>query len=58
MSYGLPYKGSKSRIANELIACLPNAENFYDMFVGGGRLLIGRCWREDGETYLSTTSTR
>lgn len=49
MSYGLPYKGSKSRIANELIACLPNAENFYDMFVGGGavthRALLEGRWR-------------
>jgi hypothetical protein len=34
--YGLPYKGSKSSICDELLKRLPNAENFYDLFGGGG----------------------
>ena len=35
MSFGLPYKGSKNRIAKKLGAFLPSAEVFYDVFAGG-----------------------
>ena len=35
MRYGLPYKGSKSRIVDELLAVMPPAEHFYDLFCGG-----------------------
>lgn len=35
MNYGLPYKGSKNRIAKRLGALLPSAEVFYDVFAGG-----------------------
>ena len=35
MRYGLPYKGSKSRIADELLTVMPPAEHFYDLFCGG-----------------------
>ena len=35
MRYGLPYKGSKNRIAEWVCDNLPNAENFYDLFCGG-----------------------
>lgn len=35
MNYGLPYKGSKNKIAKQLIDFLPSAENFYDVFAGG-----------------------
>ena len=38
-SYGLPYLGSKNSIAKEIISALPPAENFYDLFCGGGALL-------------------
>ena len=48
-TYGLPYKGSKSRIANELCAMLPSADNFYDLFVGGGamahRAILENRWK-------------
>lgn len=35
-NYGLPYRGSKSRIAKKIIDFLPSATNFYDLFMGGG----------------------
>ena len=33
--YGLPYQGSKSKIAEKLGAMLPNADVFIDLFAGG-----------------------
>ena len=36
MRYGLPYKGSKNSIAKWVIAQLPKAEYFVDLFFGGG----------------------
>lgn len=33
--YGLPYQGSKSKIADELCKIFPSADNFYDLFGGG-----------------------
>lgn len=33
--YGLPYKGSKSRLADKILALLPNADTFVDLFAGG-----------------------
>lgn len=39
--YGMPYQGSKTRIADELIAVLPPARHFYDCF-GGGRCHVAR----------------
>lgn len=35
MNYGVPYKGSKSKIAEWVVSNLPKAENFYDLFAGG-----------------------
>ena len=34
-NYGLPYMGSKNKIAHIIIDLLPKAENFYDLFCGG-----------------------
>lgn len=34
--YGMPYQGSKSSICDKLLQQLPEAENFYDLFGGGG----------------------
>lgn len=34
--YGMPYQGSKSSICDKLLKQLPEAENFYDLFGGGG----------------------
>ena len=35
MKYGLPYMGSKRRIAQKIVDLLPSAENLYDLFAGG-----------------------
>ena len=35
MRYGLPYMGSKNKIAQWVLSYLPQAENFYDLFCGG-----------------------
>jgi site-specific DNA-adenine methylase len=34
-TYGVPYKGSKNRLAERIISNLPAAEHFYDLFAGG-----------------------
>lgn len=33
--YGIPYMGSKNAIAERIIASMPPAEHFYDLFAGG-----------------------
>ena len=38
MNYGIPYKGSKNKIAENIIAQLPSAKHFYDLFGGGGAM--------------------
>ena len=38
MNYGIPYKGSKNKIAENIIAQLPPAKHFYDLFGGGGAM--------------------
>lgn len=36
--YGLPYMGSKSAIADKIVAVLPAGERFIDLFGGGGAM--------------------
>jgi len=36
MNYGLPYKGSKSKICEWLFTHIPKTDTFYDVFAGGG----------------------
>jgi site-specific DNA-adenine methylase len=38
MNYGMPYKGSKNRIAEKIVSQLPQATHFYDLFGGGGAI--------------------
>lgn len=38
MRYGIPYKGSKSKYAQQILGHIPSAENFYDLFSGGGAI--------------------
>ena len=40
MNYGIPYKGSKNKIAENIIAQLPPAKHFYDLFGGGGAMTL------------------
>ena len=35
MNYGLPYKGSKNKLAEQIISFLPKAEHLIDLFAGG-----------------------
>lgn len=35
MSFGLPYKGSKSSIAKDIVAALPGGNRLVDLFCGG-----------------------
>ena len=48
MNYGIPYKGSKNRIAEKVVDLFPAATNFYDLFCGGcaitHRALIVNKW--------------
>jgi len=47
VKYGLPYRGSKSRIAKDIIDVLPDANNLYDLFAGG--CAITHCALESGK---------
>lgn len=38
MTYGLPYMGSKSRIAKDIIDILPRGKRLVDLFGGGGAI--------------------
>lgn len=38
MNYGIPYKGSKSKIAMDIIGVLPSGRRFVDLFGGGGAM--------------------
>ena len=38
MGYGIPYMGSKQVIADSICMNFPKAENFYDLFGGGGSI--------------------
>lgn len=35
--YGMPYMGSKNKIAMDILEHLPPADNLYDLFMGGGK---------------------
>lgn len=35
MKFGLPYQGSKNKLAERIVALLPEAEHLYDVFAGG-----------------------
>ena len=38
MKYGLPYKGSKNKLAPKIFELFPQKKNFYDLFCGGGAM--------------------
>lgn len=50
MKYGLPYMGSKSRIAKDIVPLLPAGKRLVDLFGGGGAIThfaiveYGMCW--------------
>ena len=43
MNYGIPYMGSKNKIAADIIRLLPEAGHFYDLFAGGCAVTQGAC---------------
>ena len=45
--YGFPYKGSKDKIADDIIGCLPSGRRLIDLFGGGGA--ISHCAVESGK---------
>lgn len=40
MNLGLPYKGSKNTIAEDLVKCLPRGKKLLDACCGGGAVLM------------------
>ena len=38
INYGLPYKGRKSKYCEQILSFIPSADNFYDLFCGGGAI--------------------
>lgn len=52
MNYGLPYKGSKSRIADEIYELFPIKKNFYDLFCGGCAMTHYALLRGDFEKFI------
>jgi hypothetical protein len=51
MRYGLPYMGSKNKIADWVIDSLPPAEHFYDLFCGGCAVTHAAMLRHKYKTY-------
>lgn len=37
-TYGIPYCGSKDKIAEKILSLFPSKDNFYDLFMGGGAI--------------------
>lgn len=57
MRYGLPYQGSKNKLAERIVNLLPEAEHFYDVFAGG--CAISHCALLSGKyryTHISDTN--
>lgn len=55
MTYGLPYKGSKNRIAEKIISVLPSADYFIDLFGGGGQYRIVPPFQGNTNTSFTTS---
>lgn len=59
--YGMPYQGSKSKLAGKILDILPAADNFYDLFAGGGSvshyattmpLKFGKVYTNDNDKFV------
>ena len=51
MRYGLPYKGSKNKLAEKIVNLFPYADNFYDLFCGGGAVTHCALTKNKFESY-------
>ena len=52
-TFGMPYMGSKSRFADEIVDLLPPCETLYDLFAGGCAITHCALLREKFERYVS-----
>ena len=52
MSYGLPYMGSKSRIADKILDLIPPGEVFVDLFAGGCAVTHASILRKQYRRYI------
>lgn len=52
MSYGLPYMGSKSRIADKILDLIPPGEVFVDLFAGGCAVTHAAILRKQYRRYI------
>lgn len=51
--YGLPYKGSKNKIADWVVDCLPPADCFVDLFCGGCSITHAQLVRGHYKRYIA-----
>ena len=49
--FGLPYKGSKNKLARKIVDLFPNRKHFYDLFCGGCAVTHAALLLRDFETY-------
>ena len=49
--FGLPYKGSKSKLARKIVDLFPNRKHFYDLFCGGCAVTHAALLLRNFETY-------
>ena len=52
MRYGIPYKGCKSKYAEQILSYIPSADNFYDLFCGGGAITHCALLQNRWENYI------
>ena len=52
-TYGLPYKGSKDKIADKICSLFPIKENFYDLFMGGGSITYYQLLQNQYKNYYA-----
>ena len=53
--YGMPWQGSKSRIAEWVVGLLPPSHTLVDLFAGGVPSLTARCSVASGRASSPTT---
>lgn len=52
MKYGMPYKGSKNKLAGNIFELFPRKKNFYDLFCGGCAMTHYGLLHGDFENYF------
>ena len=57
MRYGLPYQGSKSKIAEWVVSCLPSSHTLVDLFAGGCAVTHAALLSGKYETIIANDTT-